>query len=375
MLSSYLRCNGLNSRLILRQFKGVSTRLASSVASTPPTLEPITKALGEGIIGGRRDALARSITLIESTRFDHRIQAQLLLDYLTTQTSSTSASRYSQGFTLRLGVAGPPGAGKSSFIEKLGMMFVEQGHRVAVIPVDPSSHISGGSILGDKTRMEQLSASESAYVRASPTRGVLGGIAEHTSDIITLCEAASYDVVVVESVGLGQSEVDIDNAVDMLLVIVPPGGGDSLQASKKGIMEAADAVIVNKADGGLLVAAKHTKSDYAGAMHFIRQKYHDWRTPVLMMSVKTGLGVDEVQNTISRFHELAIRTKSLQRKRLMQRRHWMRGHFRRSLIDLAEKDPTIQSLLGECDDYLDRGSTPRAEAKKLLDVFLQQLRR
>eukprot|EP01035_Chromulina_nebulosa_P017365 gene17365-22913_t len=173
------------------------------------------------------------------------------------------------------------------------MNYVNKGHRVAVIPVDPTSHISGGSILGDKTRMDKLSLSDNAYVRASPTRGVLGGIAEHTFDIISLCESARYDVVIVESVGLGQSEVDIDMAVDMLVLIVPPGGGDSLQASKKGIMEVADLIIVNKADNELLNAAKHTKADYSGSIQFIRQKYIWWKTKVLLMSAKTGAGLDE----------------------------------------------------------------------------------
>ena len=194
--------------------------------------------------------------------------------------------------------------------------------QVAVIPVDPSSHVSGGSILGDKTRMEELSRSPHAYVRASPTRGVLGGIAEHTADVISLCECAGYDVVIVESVGLGQSEVcsalccagshllcpvnhiltvhtpilpfhvlmkvDIDQAVDLLLVIVPPGGGDSLQATKKGIMEAADLVAVNKADGSLAIQAKHTRADYSGSMAFIRPKHPLWKPEVLLMSSRTG---------------------------------------------------------------------------------------
>jgi len=202
-----------------------------------------TLDLAVGVVNRQREALAKTITLIESTRKDHREQAEYLLVYLVNQTHERKYFQHNN--TLRLGIAGPPGAGKSTFIEALGMKFIAQSHRVAVIPVDPSSHISGGSILGDKTRMENLTKSMNAYVRASPTKGVLGGIAEHTSDVITACEAGSFNVVIVESVGLGQSEVEIDNAVDMLLVIVPPGGGDSLQATKKGIMEAAGTLLAN----------------------------------------------------------------------------------------------------------------------------------
>ena len=166
------------------------------------------------------------------------------MDYITNNIKRNDNS-FSNGKTLRLGVAGPPGAGKSTFIEALGKRLITNSNlKVAVLAVDPTSHISGGSILGDKTRMENLTKSMNAYVRASPTKGVLGGIAEHTSDVITACEAGSFNVVIVESVGLGQSEVEIDNAVDMLLVIVPPGGGDSLQATKKGIMEAAGTLLI-----------------------------------------------------------------------------------------------------------------------------------
>ena len=204
-----------------------------------------TKSLADDLLAGKRWGLSRSITMAESSKKEHKEQAALLIDYVM-ERKSDSKSFYSNnsfnnferrlfpwGQTLRLGVAGPPGAGKSTFIEMLGCELIERSHRVAVIPVDPSSHISGGSILGDKTRMEILSRSKDAYVRASPTSGVLGGIAEHTNDVISLCEAANFDVVIVESVGLGQSEVDIDQAVDMLLVMVPPGVGTGCRRAKR----------------------------------------------------------------------------------------------------------------------------------------------
>ena len=280
----------------MRRFVGVPSRSAR-------VMSPATLDLANDLLQGKRFALARAITLAESTKDEHKEQAAYLIDHVLANSdrekffTDMEFEAFSGGkhdrkrmfvhpHTLRLGIAGPPGAGKSTFIDALGCELVRSGHRVAVIPVDPSSHISGGSILGDKTRMEVLSRHAHAYVRASPTSGVLGGIAEHTNDVITLCEAAGYDVVIVESVGLGQSEVDIDQAVDMLCVLIPPGGGDGLQASKKGIMEAADLLLVNKADGTLLTQAKHTKSDYSGAMSFIRQKHAAWKASVHLLSSK-----------------------------------------------------------------------------------------
>ncbi len=274
---------------------------------------PTTRILYDGIRSSKRECLARAITLIESSNKSHQQQAAILLDHLAAEQYSSTNRKHQH--TLRIGVAGPPGAGKSTFIEQMGLRLIKKSHKVAVIPVDPSSHISGGSILGDKTRMEQLSRSMDAYIRASPTRGVLGGIAEHTADVISLCEFAGFNVVIVESVGLGQSEVDIDSAVDILVLLVPPGGGDSLQATKKGIMEAADLVLVNKADGELLTPAKHTKADYAGAMQFIRRKHQDWEPRVLMMSAHTGYNMDKVEEQLFNYHNLMMSNEHLYNKR------------------------------------------------------------
>ena len=313
--------------------------------SSAAGMDETTTALASGLLAGKRSALARSITLAESSRDDHKEQAMLLLNDVmkrrsdmkeaengnSSQEKSGKQPLFAKGLTMRLGIAGPPGAGKSTFIEQLGTRLIENhGHRVAVIPVDPSSHISGGSILGDKTRMESLSINPDAYVRASPTRGVLGGIAEHTCDVISLCESAGYDVVIVESVGLGQSEVDIDTDVDMLLMVVPPGGGDGLQASKKGIMEAADMVAVNKADGDLLAQAKHTRADYAGSMAFIRQKHPNWRPEVLMMSARTGKGLQTLENKLATFHHDMMAQGTLQVRKPLQSIEISDGHIYKS---------------------------------------------
>lgn len=322
-----------------------------------------TRALGEGLLLKRRDCLARAITLIESSLPAHSDQASHLLEHIT---KNRTLPARTDG--VRLGIAGPPGAGKSTFIEQLGMRYVNKAHKVAVIPVDPSSHISGGSILGDKTRMGELSRSMDAYIRAAPTRGVLGGIAEHTSDVILLCEAAGFDTVIVESVGLGQSEVDIDAAVDMLILIVPPGGGDSLQASKKGIMEAADLILVNKADGDLLGPANHTKADYSGAMQFIRRKHSPWQAPVLMMSAATGFNLDKVEETIADFQMKLNAEGLIAAKRSQQRRFWAMGQLRRGLFAKCEALPGLQEHIAEIMRQLDRGQhAPRTAALAMLD--------
>jgi len=337
----------------------VLRRLSSTLSST-------VLALGHGIQQRKRDALAKAITLIESTREDHKEQAALLLDWLSENSAPPKA-------TIRIGVAGPPGAGKSTFIEALGMRLVEQKNFLAVVPVDPSSHLSGGSILGDKTRMENLCRSEQAYVRASPTRGVLGGIAEHTADVISLCESSGYNVVIVESVGLGQSEVDIDSAVDMLLIIVPPGSGDSLQASKKGIVEAADLIIVNKADGNLLAAAKHTKADYAGALAFVRRKHPAWQASCLLASSRTGEGLEAVEAQIKAFFKIMRANNSLYEKRRHQSTRWMWAQLHRLLINQIEASPAVHDKAQEYARVLERSeTTPRSAATKLVGIFLEE---
>ena len=352
-------------------------------SSAAQTLTPDNLILADGLLDGKRYCLARCITLTESSRDDHKEQAALLMDYVMRKHSDSKTSHnsangnkhgtapplFTSGKTMRLGIAGPPGAGKSTFIEALGMRLVARNHRVAVIPVDPSSHISGGSILGDKTRMEELSKSPHAYVRASPTRGVLGGIAEHTADVITLCECAGYDVVIVESVGLGQSEVDIDHAVDLLLMIVPPGGGDGLQAQKKGIMEAADMIAINKADGSLALQAKHTRADYSGSMAFVRQKHPHWKPAVLMMSARTGLGLDELEGKLAQFHGIMSECGGLEAKRMKQAIHWMWSQYRRDIVRYWEDKQFVQDKAAVLRQELAAGRiTPRAAAGKLMEI-------
>ncbi len=222
--------------------------------------------LAEHLVAGDRRALARAITLVESTRADHRSDAAALLDEVLPRT----------GGSIRIGISGAPGVGKSTFIEAFGSQLVEDGHKVAVLAVDPSSSRSGGSILGDKTRMEKLARLDNAYIRPSPSGGAVGGVARRTREAVLVCEAAGFDTVVVETVGVGQSETEVENMVDTFVLLVVPGGGDELQGIKRGVMELADLVVVTKADGALLPLAQHAAADYRNALHLLRNKDDAW---------------------------------------------------------------------------------------------------
>src|SRR6476469_9811206 len=239
-----------------------------------------TGDLADAVRAGDRRALARAITLVESTRADHRADAVALLDAILPET----------GDAIRVGISGAPGAGKSTFIEALGTHLVDAGRRVAVLAVDPSSVRSGGSILGDKTRMEQLSRRPEAFIRPSPSSGTLGGVARRTREAMLVCEAASFDVVLVETVGVGQSEVAVAGMVDVFLLLLAPGAGDDLQGVKRGIVELADLVVVNKADGALADLARHTAADYANAVHLLRARTDGWAPRVLSCSALLGEG-------------------------------------------------------------------------------------
>lgn len=241
----------------------------------------------EGLANGDRRVLARAITLVESSNLQHQAQAHDLLDQLPTVPSS-----------IRLGLSGTPGVGKSTFIECLGLHLVEQGHKVAVLAVDPSSQRTGGSILGDKTRMERLARHPMAYIRPSPSGGFLGGVARHTRDAIALVEAAGFDVVLVETVGVGQSETAVAELSDLFVLLLSPGGGDELQGIKRGIMELADLVAVNKADGDLLPAAQRAVADHASALRLMRPRFQAWQPQVMKLSALTGDGVPELWSLV-----------------------------------------------------------------------------
>jgi LAO/AO transport system kinase len=356
-----------SSMLILK--RGLIFAFRSGQRNFSAKLSEKNKALADGILSGDRSALARSITLIESTRLDHQDQSELMLDYL-----GAICENKKRGFqnnrTFRIGIAGPPGGGKSTLIETIGLRFVAEGHRVAVIPVDPSSHRSGGSVLGDKTRMNELSASDNVYIRACPSKGVLGGIAEKTSDVITLCEYAGYDLIIVETVGLGQSEVEVDQAVDMFVLLVTPGGGDDLQASKKGIMEAVDLLAVTKADGDLLSTAKHTKADYASHLSLMRPKDHLWYPRVQLISSKASTGVEQFMTNVSEFHNIMTTSGHLDEKRRRQAGYWLKAHFRRLVVSEMHNRKDMAARVAALTEHVQNGKlSPHRAARQLLDML------
>ena len=328
------------------------TRLATS--------EP--QVLAHGVLAGERRALARAITLIESTRPDHRATAEAMLEHLLPHT----------GASVRIGISGVPGVGKSTFIEAFGLHVIGRGHKVAVLAVDPSSPRSGGSILGDKTRMEELSRDERAFIRPSPSGGTLGGVARRTREALLACEAAGFDVIIVETVGVGQSETAVADMVDMFLLLLVPGGGDELQGIKKGIVEIADTIIVNKADGDLANAAKRAARDYQNALHLLRPASRHWAVPVLSCSAVSGLGITEVWDTVCRYRQVMGEAGELAARRDAQAQSWMWNEISENLTLRFRTHPKIGKMLAEVEGRVASGqATPTAAAQALLNAFLE----
>jgi LAO/AO transport system kinase len=313
--------------------------------------------LARRLVDGDRRALARSITLAESTRPDHRSAAAALVDAVLAHT----------GNAVRLGITGTPGAGKSTFIEELGGHLTAAGHGVAVLAVDPTSRRSGGSILGDKTRMERLARDPRAFIRPSPSGGSVGGVARRTREAALLCEAAGFDVIVVETVGVGQSEVAVADMVDCFCLIAAPGAGDELQGIKRGIMELADVIVVNKADGDLLPAARRAIADYRQALHLLRPKYAGWEVPVLPTSALQGAGVDEVWSAVEKLVAHLREDDALGRLRAGQAVAWMWDEIREHLIDSFWHEPDVAECWSETEEAVRTGRlSPATAARRLL---------
>jgi LAO/AO transport system kinase len=313
--------------------------------------------LAERLRSGDRRALARSITLVESTRADWRAEAAALLDAVLPAT----------GGTVRVGISGTPGAGKSTFIDELGSHLTGAGHRVAVLAVDPSSRRSGGSILGDKTRMERLSRDPAAFIRPSPSGGTLGGVARRTREAAFLCEAAGFDVVLIETVGVGQSETVVADMVDCFVLLASPGGGDELQGIKRGITELADVVVVNKADGDLLPAAQRAAADYRHAVHLLRPKHPGWTVPVLLVSALEGAGVDDAWGEVERFDAHLRAGGGLDRLRSAQAVEWMWTEVRERLVDAFRRDEWVAKRLTDVEAEVRAGRlSPTTAAHQLL---------
>ncbi|MBF6631951.1 MAG: methylmalonyl Co-A mutase-associated GTPase MeaB [Comamonas sp.] len=322
----------------------------------------------EGILCGnaavQRRAMAKAITLLESTRNDHRAQADELL---------TALLPYS-GKALRLGISGVPGVGKSTFIEALGMALTAQGHKVAVLAIDPSSTVSGGSILGDKTRMEQLSVNPHAYIRPSPSSGTLGGVAEKTREAMLVCEAAAYDVVIVETVGVGQSEIAVHGMTDMYCVLQLPNAGDDLQAIKKGVMERADLVVINKADIDPIAAtraeAQITSSLRLLGMHgnpdSARHDQSFWQPKVLQLSALKGQGIDQFWAAVQSFAQLQKSNGRLAARREKQSLDWMWERIDAGLKRAFKQHPQVQALLPQMQAEVAAGTLAASTAARNL---------
>ncbi len=319
----------------------------------------ITK-LADGVRSGNIRSLAKAITLIESRNPDHSKDATDLLDNL----------QPDSGNSIRIGISGVPGVGKSTFIEALGMNLLRDGHRIAILAVDPSSQLSGGSILGDKTRMEELAREQNAFIRPSPSGSTLGGVARKTRETMLLCEAAGYDIIIVETVGVGQSEITVASMVDFFLLLQLANAGDELQGIKKGVMEIADAIVINKAEGDNRPRAELARQQYENALHLLKPKSGHWQVPALLCSALYNQGVDDIWKMILKFVDTMKHHGEFAEKRRLQATDWMWAMVMDDLKDLFMHDKNVASLIDQVQTGVKQGNTaPSAAARRLLEAF------
>jgi GTPase len=331
------------------------------VTSKKTSASPAAAALVEPVIAGDRRALAKAITLVESTTAKHRTQAAELLSALLPRT----------GRSVRLGITGVPGVGKSTFIEAFGDHVIGQGHRVAVLAVDPSSKRGGGSILGDKTRMEMLARNAAAFIRPSPAGMTPGGVARRTREAMLVCEAAGFDVVIVETVGVGQAETAVADLVDMFILLLAPAGGDELQGIKRGVMELADLLVVNKADGDLAAAAQRTAAEYQNALGLMRPPSSLWFPPVLQVSALKGAGVAKVWETVGAYRRVMDKAGAIEARRAEQARAWMWAEITETLTAAFREHAGVRRQITRLENQVASGKlAPAAAAEKLLKAFL-----
>jgi LAO/AO transport system kinase len=332
-------------------------------------LDPVDQALLDALLGAasaaQRRAVAKAITLLESTRADHRIRAEEFLNALLPNT----------GQSLRLGISGVPGVGKSTFIEALGLFLIGRGHRVAVLAVDPSSSVSGGSILGDKTRMERLSADERAFIRPSPAGGTLGGVAAKTREAMLVCEAAGHDILIVETVGVGQSETAVAGMTDMFVLMQLPNAGDDLQAIKKGVMELADLIVVNKADLDE-DAATRARAQITSALRLFGQQGHpdhgadSWQPQVMQLSALMGTGLNAFWQAVTHFREMQTAGGRIALRRHTQDQAWMWERIAAGLRQRFDNDPAVHDALPAITAEVRAGRlAPSVAARRLLDLM------
>jgi LAO/AO transport system kinase len=327
---------------------------------------PEAEQLAASVLAGDRRALGQAITLVESSHSDDREPGNRLLELLSPHA----------GKSLRIGLSGVPGVGKSTFVEALGAHVISGGHRVAVLAVDPSSSISGGSILGDKTRMEMLSRREEAFIRPTPAGQVLGGVARHTRETILLVEAAGFDVVLVETVGVGQSETAVADMTDMFVLLLLPAGGDELQGIKRGIVELADLVVVNKADGPLEVVASRAASDYRNAVHYLRPRHKTWSVAVETCSALEQRGIDRLWGIMQNFESVMKSGGELAARRAEQARRWLWGEVSENLLSVLRGDAMLSMRMRSLEEMVSSGKvSARVGADEIIAEFWKGIHR
>ncbi len=313
------------------------------------------------VLEGDRRALAQAITRVESNRAEDRNSAKQLLEALVPHS----------GHSFRIGISGVPGVGKSTFIESLGNHLIDAGHRVAVLAVDPSSAISGGSILGDKTRMERLSQRQEAFIRPSPAGETLGGVARRTRETMLIAEAAGFDIVLVETVGVGQSETTVSRMTDMFVLMLLPGGGDELQGIKRGIVELADLILVNKADGNMALTAEVSVTDYRNALMFMHPRSANWEVPVEGCSALDGEQTAKTWEIMERFRESQQQDGLIEKTRAEQARNWMWNEIRNGLVERLKATPEVTARIKELEQAVTANKlSPTSAADELMDIFI-----
>lgn len=333
-----------------------------------------TEKLYHDICKGERAALARGITLVESSHKASSAQSRQLVNSLMIHCKQKAAQQGKTSLAFRIGLSGPPGAGKSTFTEVFGKKLTEGGHRVAVLAVDPSSGATGGSILGDKTRMPELTRDMRAFIRPSPSRGHLGGVTRTTNEAIVLCEAAGYDIVLVETVGVGQNEYLVRDMVDMFCLLLPPAGGDELQGIKRGIVEQSDLIVVTKYDGDLIPAARRVAYEYMSALKYLRSPSKHWKSKVQLCSAVSGEGVDKVWSTMTEFRNIMEESGELEDRRRNQHLRWMWSYVEERLVRMARETGVSDNNITRLETLVRRGDlSPGAAADSVIEMMMSRL--